>query len=257
MHLAEQGRGPLVLLCHGFPESWYSWRHQLPALAAAGYRAVAPDMRGYGGTDRPEPVEQYTQLHLVGDMVGVLDALGEETAVIVGHDWGASGGLARGAAPARPLPGRRRPERALRAPRAHAAHPRARRRGGRPLHVHALLPDARRGRGRAGGGRPRLAAPPPLLGVGRRRARRGLAPGAPRELAAARRDHGSRDAAPLAHRGRSRVLRRRVRAHRVPGRPQLVPEPGPHVGADGGVRQGEGHAARPSSSPATGTWSSR
>jgi pimeloyl-ACP methyl ester carboxylesterase len=90
MHLAEQGQGPLVLLCHGFPESWYSWRHQLPALAAAGYRAVAPDMRGYGKTDRPEPVEQYTQLHLVGDMVGVLDALGEETAVIVGHDWGAS-----------------------------------------------------------------------------------------------------------------------------------------------------------------------
>jgi pimeloyl-ACP methyl ester carboxylesterase len=89
MHLVEQGRGPLVLFCHGFPESWYSWRHQIPALAAAGYRAVAPDMRGYGGTDRPEPVEQYTQLHLVGDMVGLLDALGEETAVIVGHDWGA------------------------------------------------------------------------------------------------------------------------------------------------------------------------
>jgi pimeloyl-ACP methyl ester carboxylesterase len=89
MHLAEQGRGPLVLLCHGFPESWYSWRHQLPALAAAGYRAVAPDMRGYGGTDRPGPVERYTQLHHVGDMVGVLDALGAETAVIVGHDWGA------------------------------------------------------------------------------------------------------------------------------------------------------------------------
>jgi pimeloyl-ACP methyl ester carboxylesterase len=89
MRVAEQGEGPLVLLCHGFPESWYSWRHQLPALAAAGYRAVAPDMRGYGGTDRPDAIDQYTQLHHVGDMVGLLDALGAETAAIVGHDWGA------------------------------------------------------------------------------------------------------------------------------------------------------------------------
>src|SRR5579863_987467 len=89
MHLAEQGSGPPVLLCHGFPESWYSWRHQLPALEAAGYRAVAPDMRGYGQTDRPAAVEQYTLLHLVADMVGVLDALGEPKSVIVGHDWGA------------------------------------------------------------------------------------------------------------------------------------------------------------------------
>jgi epoxide hydrolase A/B len=89
MHLAEQGEGPLVLLCHGFPESWYSWRHQLPALAAAGFRAVAPDMRGYGQTDRPEAIDQYTLLHLVGDMVGLLDALGEQSAVIAGHDWGA------------------------------------------------------------------------------------------------------------------------------------------------------------------------
>jgi pimeloyl-ACP methyl ester carboxylesterase len=88
-HVVEQGDEPLVLLCHGFPESWYSWRHQLPALAAAGYHAVAPDMRGYGQTDRPEAIEQYTQLHMVGDMVGLLDALGAETAVIVGHDWGA------------------------------------------------------------------------------------------------------------------------------------------------------------------------
>ena len=89
MHIAEQGDGPLVLLCHGFPESWYSWRHQLPALAAEGYRAVAPDMRGYGQTDRPEAIDQYTQLHHVGEMVGLLDALAEDTAVIVDHDWGA------------------------------------------------------------------------------------------------------------------------------------------------------------------------
>lgn len=89
MHVAEEGSGPVVVLCHGFPESWYSWRHQLPALAAAGFHAVAPDMRGYGGTDAPAEIERYTLFHLVGDMVGLLDALGAETAVIVGHDWGA------------------------------------------------------------------------------------------------------------------------------------------------------------------------
>jgi pimeloyl-ACP methyl ester carboxylesterase len=89
MHIAELGEGPLVLLCHGFPESWYSWRHQLHALADAGFRAVAPDMRGYGETAAPAEIEKYTLLHLVGDMVGVLDALGAETAVIAGHDWGA------------------------------------------------------------------------------------------------------------------------------------------------------------------------
>ncbi|MDE2080427.1 MAG: alpha/beta fold hydrolase [Burkholderiales bacterium] len=89
MQVAEQGSGPLVLLCHGFPELWLSWRHQLAALAAAGWRAVAPDMRGYGGTAAPAAIEQYTLLHLVGDMVGLVQALGEQQAVIVGHDWGA------------------------------------------------------------------------------------------------------------------------------------------------------------------------
>lgn len=89
LHIAEQGQGPLVVLCHGFPESWYSWRHQLAALAAAGFHAVAPDMRGYGQSDRPQAIDQYTLLHLVGDMVGLLDALGAEQAVIAGHDWGA------------------------------------------------------------------------------------------------------------------------------------------------------------------------
>src|SRR5215469_16448465 len=89
MHIAEMGSGPLVLLCHGFPESWYSWRHQLRALAEAGFHAVAPDMRGYGKTDAPEAIDQYTMFHLAGDMVGLLDGLGEEQAVIAGHDWGA------------------------------------------------------------------------------------------------------------------------------------------------------------------------
>lgn len=90
INIAEQGEGPLVLLVHGFPETWYSWRHQIDDLAAAGFRVVAPDMRGYGRSEAPQAIDQYTILHLVGDMVGILDALGAPTAVIVGHDWGAS-----------------------------------------------------------------------------------------------------------------------------------------------------------------------
>ena len=89
MQVAVQGSGPLVLLCHGFPELWISWRAQLAALAAAGYRAVAPDMRGYGGTTAPADATAYSQLHLVGDMVELVRALKETQAVIVGHDWGA------------------------------------------------------------------------------------------------------------------------------------------------------------------------
>src|SRR5215510_9471192 len=84
MHLAEQGAGPLVLLCHGFPESWYSWRHQLDALADAGYRAVAIDMRGYGRSSKPRATEDYVITEIIGDLVGVVDALGESTAVLVG-----------------------------------------------------------------------------------------------------------------------------------------------------------------------------
>lgn len=90
MRVAEMGSGPLVVMLHGFPESWYSWRHQLPALAKAGYRAVAPDMRGYGRTAAPKGVEKYDIIHLTDDVVGILDALGEKSAVVIGHDWGAS-----------------------------------------------------------------------------------------------------------------------------------------------------------------------
>jgi len=89
MRIAEMGSGPLVVLLHGWPESWYSWRHQLPALAGAGYRVVAPDLRGYGRTDVPPAVEDYDIHKLTADVTGLLDALGERDAVLVGHDWGA------------------------------------------------------------------------------------------------------------------------------------------------------------------------
>lgn len=89
MHVVEHGHGPAVLLCHGWPEIWYSWRHQIPALAEAGYRVIVPDMRGYGETEAPSAVDAYTIYHLVGDMVGLLDALEIESAAVVGHDWGA------------------------------------------------------------------------------------------------------------------------------------------------------------------------
>jgi pimeloyl-ACP methyl ester carboxylesterase len=89
IHCVEAGEGPLVLLVHGFPESWYSWRHQLPALAAAGYRAVAIDVRGYGRSSQPLAVADYRMVRLVADNVGLVAALGEDQAAIVGHDWGA------------------------------------------------------------------------------------------------------------------------------------------------------------------------
>jgi pimeloyl-ACP methyl ester carboxylesterase len=89
IHIAEAGAGPLVLLCHGFPESWYSWRHQIEALSEAGYHVVAPDMRGYGQTDRPQAIDNYSLFHLVGDMVGLVNATSDKPAVVIGHDWGA------------------------------------------------------------------------------------------------------------------------------------------------------------------------
>lgn len=100
VHLVELGEGPLVLLVHGFPESWYSWRHQLPALAAAGYRAVAVDVRGYGRSSKPADVAAYRMTELVEDAVAVVRALGEPSAAIVGHDWGS--GIAAHSALLRP-----------------------------------------------------------------------------------------------------------------------------------------------------------
>ncbi|WP_338828364.1 alpha/beta hydrolase [Bradyrhizobium sp. 27S5] len=89
LRVALAGAGPLVVLIHGFPESWYSWRHQIPALAAAGYRVAAPDVRGYGGSDKPHPIEAYALKTIAADIDGLIAALGAERAVVVGHDWGA------------------------------------------------------------------------------------------------------------------------------------------------------------------------
>ncbi|MHC5064051.1 MAG: alpha/beta fold hydrolase [Planctomycetota bacterium] len=89
IRVAVTGKGPLVILVHGFPELWYSWRHQIHPLAAAGYRVVAPDLRGYGGSDKPHAVEAYSMRSFMADLVGLIDAFGEERAVLIGHDWGA------------------------------------------------------------------------------------------------------------------------------------------------------------------------
>ncbi|XP_021595831.1 epoxide hydrolase A isoform X2 [Manihot esculenta] len=93
MHVAEIGptNGPVILFIHGFPELWYSWRHQIVKLASLGYRAVAPDMRGYGDTDAPSDPRSYTAFHIVGDVIGLLDAVAphQEKVFVVGHDWGA------------------------------------------------------------------------------------------------------------------------------------------------------------------------
>jgi pimeloyl-ACP methyl ester carboxylesterase len=90
LSVAEAGEGPAIVLCHGFPELAYSWRHQIPALAAAGYRVIAPDMRGYGASSAPDAIDAYDVMSLCDDMTGLLDALGEESGIFVGHDWGAN-----------------------------------------------------------------------------------------------------------------------------------------------------------------------
>jgi pimeloyl-ACP methyl ester carboxylesterase len=89
VRVALAGKGPLVVLVHGFPESWYSWRHQIPVLAEAGYRVAAPDVRGYGGSDKPQAIEAYAIREMCADVAGLIAALGESQAILVGHDWGA------------------------------------------------------------------------------------------------------------------------------------------------------------------------
>jgi len=89
LRVALAGKGPLIVLVHGWPESWYSWRHQIGALAEAGYRVAAPDVRGYGGSDKPHAVEAYAIKELAADIAGLIEGLGERQAILIGHDWGA------------------------------------------------------------------------------------------------------------------------------------------------------------------------
>lgn len=96
-HVHDEGDGEPVLLLHGFPDSGRLWRHQVPVLTAAGYRAVVPDLRGFGESDRPDGVDSYAMPLVVGDLVSILDALGIERATVVGHDWGAAVGWTLGA----------------------------------------------------------------------------------------------------------------------------------------------------------------
>ena len=90
LRVVEHGEGPLVVFCHGFPELGFSWRHQVLAFAEAGFRTLTPDMRGYGGSSRPDRIEDYAMAALCGDLVGLLDAVGAQDAIFIGHDWGAS-----------------------------------------------------------------------------------------------------------------------------------------------------------------------
>ena len=89
LRVALAGEGPLIVLVHGWPESWFSWRHQIPALVDAGYRVAAADVRGYGGSDKPEAIEAYAIKTLAADIADLIVALGEKTAILIGHDWGA------------------------------------------------------------------------------------------------------------------------------------------------------------------------
>lgn len=119
LHWVERGHGDPVLLLHGFPDFWYGWRYQLPALEEAGYRAVAPDLRGYNASDKPEGVEAYRLDAVASDILGLLDELGEERAAVVGHDWGGVVGWWMAA---------RHPERVSRLVAVNAPHPLAMRR---------------------------------------------------------------------------------------------------------------------------------
>jgi pimeloyl-ACP methyl ester carboxylesterase len=89
LRVALAGQGPLIVLVHGWPESWYSWRHQIGALAQAGFRVAAPDVRGYGGSDKPTPIEAYAIKEMCADIAGLIESLGERQAILIGHDWGA------------------------------------------------------------------------------------------------------------------------------------------------------------------------
>ena len=236
LRVAERGEGPLVVLLHGWPESWYSWRHQLPALAAAGYRAVAPDLRGFGGSDAPAKVEDYEIHHICRDLAGLLDHYQAKTAVVVGHDWGA---LITWQC-ALLMPDRISAVAPMSVPYARPRQPVADRHvapdHGRQLLLHPLLPGAGDGRGRV---RRRSARHPVAALYLARHAARGAVDH--RSQAQRRRlDRPARQAdraAALAHGGGPRLLRRRVHARRFSRRHQLLPQLPPQLGVDAGARR--------------------
>ncbi|WP_242577227.1 alpha/beta hydrolase [Streptomyces sp. A10(2020)] len=262
-HLVEQGTGPLVLLVHGFPESWYSWRHQLPALAAAGYRAVAIDVRGYGRSSRPADPAAYRMTELVADCVAVVHALGEGEAVVVGHDWGsriaADAALTRPdvfravallSVPYEPHGGPRPSGRCFFPPRMGEADDDESSTSSvnfsqQPPAAREAVADDYRSPDVPGRGPPRrwVYACRALLRRHHARARRARPalhqPG--RHHAPALPGRAPR----LAHRGRPGRLRGRVRTHRNDRRPQPLPEHGPRLGGPRRVRRGADRAALP------------
>jgi pimeloyl-ACP methyl ester carboxylesterase len=139
LHVTELDEGPAILFAHGFPDTAYTWRKQMQAVAAVGFRAIAPDMRGYGGSSAPTDPALYTPFQTVGDLVGLLDVLQVPEAIIVGHDWGANVAWNAAMMRARPLQGRVLSRRPLLAPR--QCQSAGRDEGGRPrerfLHVRA------------------------------------------------------------------------------------------------------------------------
>ena len=217
---------PPVILLHGFPELSYSWRHQLGPLAAAGYHAVAPDIRGYGRTSATVAVEAYRMHELVADVLGVLEALGEPTASLVGHDWGAQIAWACAqlhserfpAIVALSVPYHDRP--------AVPMTEQAPSLGGRPAQLAALLPGAWPCRRRAGRRPPPVPPTDSVRAVRRRpgRPRHPAAHRASRGHPAARRDPGASAAPALAGRGGPRPLRRAVPPHRLHRRPEPLPQ---------------------------------
>ena len=241
----DEGSGPAVVLCHGFPELAYSWRHQIPALVAAGFRALAPDQRGYGDSDRPEDVAAYDIHHLTGDLVGLLDALDIERAVFVGHDWGGlivwmmpllhptrtAGviGVNTPYLPRAPIP----PVTLMRAAFGRQS-------------LHRALPGA--GRRRDGARARRAARVQPARAAAAchwRTSRRGSRPAAACRTwsRSVERSGAARRAAAL--RRRPAGLRRRLHAHRLHGRHQLVSQSRPQLGGDTRARRGAHRRSRP------------
>lgn len=166
MHYVEHGSGPAVLLCHGFPECWISWRHQIGALAAAGFRVIAPDLRGYGRTGGPKDVAAYGITSLVGDLVGLLDALNEPRGGVGGPRLRGRSDLARRPAFAGAFPRRRCTERAVPTTRFRTGSGRTAAEPGREqLQLHPLLPGSGHAGGRTGVRHPEIPAQHVLHGV--------------------------------------------------------------------------------------------